>query len=81
MEKKKLKLKLKTPSKEKKTEPPTSTTQQAATQQPAPIAPMGGFSMPQSQAVEGGIKIILKNAKIEIGQVILKGKKEEKEEE
>jgi len=89
---KKLKLSLKTPGEAKKTETPSGATQTAA-QQPASaqMAPMGGFGMPsmpqisfaapQPAAAEGGIKLILKNAKIEIGQIILKSKKDEKEEE
>ncbi|HIH78550.1 MAG TPA: hypothetical protein HA341_06510 [Halobacteria archaeon] len=90
---KKLKLSLKTPGEAKKTETPSGAAPAAAAQQPAaaPIAPMGGFGMtsmpqisfaaPQPAAAEGGIKLILKNAKIEIGQIILKSKKDEKEEE
>lgn len=90
---KKLKLSLKTPGEAKKTETPSGAAPAATAQQPAaaPIAPMGGFGMPsmpqisfaapQPAAAEGGIKLILKNAKIEIGQIILKSKKDEKEEE
>jgi len=91
---KKLKLSLKTPGEAKKTETPSGAAPAAAAQQPAaaPIAPMGGFGMPSmpqisfaapqpAAAAEGGIKLILKNAKIEIGQIILKSKKDEKEEE
>ncbi|HIH40446.1 MAG TPA: hypothetical protein HA221_02640 [Halobacteria archaeon] len=90
---KKLKLSLKTPGEAKKTETPSGAAPAAAAQQPAaaPIAPMGSFGMPsmpqisfaapQPAAAEGGIKLILKNAKIEIGQIILKSKKDEKEEE
>jgi len=82
---KKLKLKIKTPGEEKKTEVPSSAAPSLAPQQPAgvgmPGMPQISFAAPQPQAVEGGIKLILKNAKIEIGQVILKGKKDDTEEE